>query len=289
MVNPAIPIAPRTPPEINPERAPGSAHPGAPKIGKVWGCGSARQWYTKTRQSSASGIDVKRLLYLGNGRTVQSVAKLDERFKGWGLVVDRFWAWNGEFPDSLEGYDGIFLSGSPHGAYEDVPFIHREHELIRQAADRGIPQLGICFGSQILASALCGRDQVFRRPYCEIGYKDLEVTPAAASDPLAQDWGPSVHMFVWHNDEVRHDHPDMVILASSDECPNQVWRHRDAPAWGIQGHPEITRAQAPVWFEENRARMVQDGGDVDAFIAAADEALDAKTALTRFTEMILRA
>ena len=47
MVNPAIPIASRTPPEINPERAPGSAHPGAPKIGKDWGCGSARQWYTK--------------------------------------------------------------------------------------------------------------------------------------------------------------------------------------------------------------------------------------------------
>jgi GMP synthase (glutamine-hydrolysing) len=232
---------------------------------------------------------LKRLLYLGNGRTVQSVAKLDERFRGWGLEVDRYWAWNGEFPDSLDGYDAIFLSGSPHGAYEDVPFIHREHDLIRQAADRGIPQLGICFGSQILASALCGREQVFRRSYCEIGYKDLAVAPAAAHDPLAQDWGPSVHMFVWHNDEVRHDHPDMVVLASSDDCPNQVWRHRTAPAWGIQGHPEITRAQAPIWFEENRARMVQDGGDVDDFIASADEALDAKTALTRFTEMIQRA
>jgi GMP synthase-like glutamine amidotransferase len=231
---------------------------------------------------------VKRLLYLGNGRKLQSVAKLDDRFGGWGLAVDRYWAWNNEFPDSLDGYDGIFLSGSPHGAYEDVTFIQREHELIRDAAARGIPMLGICFGSQILASALCGRDQVFRRPSCEIGYKDLDVTPAAASDPLTQDWGKTVHMFVWHNDEVRHDHPDMVILASSDVCPNQVWRHRTVPAWGIQGHPEITRAQASVWFEENRERMLKDGGDVDGLIANADEAMDAKTALTRFTEMISR-
>ena len=68
-----------------------------------------------------------RLLYLGNGPTFQSVAKLDDRFEGWGLKVERFWAYNGEFPDSLDGYDGIFLSGSPHGSYEDIPFIHREH------------------------------------------------------------------------------------------------------------------------------------------------------------------
>ncbi|SEQ19788.1 GMP synthase-Glutamine amidotransferase [Faunimonas pinastri] len=231
----------------------------------------------------------RRLLYLGNGRKLASVARLDERFGSWGLSVERYWAYNGEFPGTLDGYDAIFLSGSPHGAYEDVPFINREHELIRDAAERGIPMLGICFGSQILASALCGRDQVFRRQSCEIGYKDLAVSAAAASDPLAADWRETVRMFVWHNDEVRHDHPDMVVLAASDDCPNQVWRHRTAPAWGIQGHPEVTRAQAPIWFEENRARMEKDGGDVDDFIAHPDEALEAKTMLTRFAEMVLRA
>ena len=111
------------------------------------------------------------LLYLGNGRTFQSVAKLDDRFEGWGLTVNRFWAFDGQFPDTLDVFDGIFISGSPHGAYEDIPFIKREHDLIQDAAERGIPMLGICFGSQILASALCGRDQVYRRAHCEIGYK----------------------------------------------------------------------------------------------------------------------
>ena len=32
------------------------------------------------------------LMYLANGREMQSVAKLDERFESWGLKVDRFWA-----------------------------------------------------------------------------------------------------------------------------------------------------------------------------------------------------
>ena len=227
-----------------------------------------------------------RLLYLSNGPKQQSVARLDDRFEGWGLTVDRYWAYSGEFPKNLGSYDGIFLSGSPHGAYEDIPFIHREHSLIQDAAARGIPMLGICFGSQILASALCGRDQVFRRHDCEIGYKDLFVTDAARDDAIAGALLQHVHMFVWHNDEVRGDHPDMTILAHSDICPNHIWRYRDTPAWGIQGHPEITAAQAPVWFNQNRERMHKDGADVDVLIYSADESADAKTMLTRFADVV---
>ena len=227
-----------------------------------------------------------RLLYLSNGPKPQSLAMLDDRFESWGLTVDRYWAYSGEFPKNLNSYDGIFLSGSPHGAYEDIPFIQREHGLIQDAAARGIPMLGICFGSQILASALCGRDQVFRRHDCEIGYKDLPVTDAARDDAIAGELSQHVHMFVWHNDEVRGDHSDMTILAHSDICPNHIWRYRDTPVWGIQGHPEITAAQARVWFNQNRERMQKDGADVDVLISLADEAADAKTTLTRFTDVV---
>lgn len=228
----------------------------------------------------------KRLLYLHNGRSQQTIARLDERFESWGLDVAHFWAYQNEFPADLEGYDGIFLSGSPHGAYEDIPFIEREHRLIVDAAAQGIPMLGVCFGSQILASALCGRDQVFRRASCEIGNKWLQATPAAANDPIASGIAPQVYMFVWHNDEVRASHPDMTILASSDLCPNQIWRYKDRPIWGIQGHPEITLEQAPRWFEQNRATMEQDGGDIAELIATADEAAAAKTLLTRFARLV---
>jgi GMP synthase (glutamine-hydrolysing) len=227
-----------------------------------------------------------RLLYLANGPVVQSVAKLDERFAAWGLDVDSRWAYNGDFPERLDVYAGIFLSGSPHGAYDDLPFIHREHELIREASSRGVPMLGICFGSQILASALCGRDQVFRRPSCEVGYRALPMAPAAGQDPLCGALGASVEMFVWHNDEVRADHRDMQILAWSEDCPNHIWRYRDRNVWGIQGHPELTAAEACVWFEQNRTRLEADGADVDALKEAAAEAAEAKTMLRRFATLV---
>ncbi|MBF0865835.1 MAG: type 1 glutamine amidotransferase [Gluconobacter potus] len=224
----------------------------------------------------------KKLLFLGNGKARISSARLDLRFASHGLDVETFWAYGNEFPESLDGYSGIFLSGSPHGAYEDVPFIHQEHELIRDAADRGIPMLGICFGHQILASALCGRDQVFRRGQCEVGYKWLDVTSEAQADPVCSHLGAKMHMFVWHNDEVRADHPDMRVLASSDQCPNQVWRYRDRPVWGIQGHPEITLETAEDWFEASRARLEHDGADLDELMRTASEAEDAKLILDRF-------
>ncbi len=227
-----------------------------------------------------------RLLYLVNGSRRETASRLPDMFREAGLEVDLLWAYAGEFPEDLGVYDGIFLSGSAHGAYEDVPFIHREHDLIREAADRDIPMLGICFGHQILASALCDRDQVFRRSFCEVGYKWLPTTAAARLDPLACELGDAVRMFVWHNDEVRADHPDMVVLAASDLCPNQIWRHRRHRAWGIQGHPEVTRDEAVVWFEQSRARLEQDGAVIADLQATADDALPAKTMLARFARLV---
>jgi len=229
-----------------------------------------------------------RLLFLSNGPQKVSIARLDQRFAGYGLEVEFCWAYQGHFPGSLDPYAGIFLSGSPHAAFDDVDFIHREHTLIQDAAARAIPMLGICFGSQILGSALCGRDQVFRRDTCEVGNKFLDVTSAASADPIAAELSDRVEMFVWHNDEVRADHPDMTILATSDVCPNQIWRYRDLPVWGIQGHPEVTRAQACQWFEDSRARMEQDGADIAELQRTATEALDAKTMLSRFAARCLQ-
>ena len=228
----------------------------------------------------------KRLLYLQNGPSRQSATRLDSRFEAFGLEVERRWAYDGDFPEELSGYDGIFLSGSPHGAYEDIPFIHREHELIASAAESGIPMLGVCFGHQILASALCGRDQVFRRSTCDVGYKRLDATTAAFDDEVAGGIYPKLEMFVWHNDEVRPDHPDLRILATSDDCPSQIFRYRDLPIWGIQGHPEVTLEASRAWFEEHRQSLEADGVDVDELHRAATEPREAQTMLRRFADVV---
>ena len=225
------------------------------------------------------------LLVLNNTTRADVRPEIVDRFAGDEWKVDTRWAAGGEFPEKLEDYDAIYLSGSPRGAYEDIDWISRENELIEHAAESGVPMFGVCFGSQILASALCGRDQVFRRPDCEVGHLWLDVSEEARHDPLCAGLGRRLRMFVWHNDEVRHDHDEMVVLGSTPDCPNQMWRHRTFPAWGVQGHLEITRAEAPAWLERNRTILERDGANVDTLIAEADDAIEAKTMLREFLEM----
>jgi GMP synthase (glutamine-hydrolysing) len=86
---------------------------------------------------------------------------------------------------------------------------------------------------------------------------------------------------------VRAGHPDMRVLASSDLCPNQIWRHRTAPAWGIQGHPEVTRAQFHQWSADSRERLEADGANVAALNDSADDAEQAKTMLANFAALCL--
>ena len=228
----------------------------------------------------------KRLLYLNNGTSLTSANKLDDRFKSFGLRVEKFWAFNNKFPSSLAGYDGIFISGSPHGAYENIPFINEEHELIIEAASKDIPMLGICFGQQLLASALCGKEQVFRRQSCEVGYKHLKTTKLIKNDNICSHLNESVYMFVWHNDEVKPDHPDLNIIAYSEDCPNHIFRYKDKLIWGIQGHPEITLVESKKWFEENRNDLEKDGANVETLIDVADEVKPAKIMIERFAKLI---
>ncbi len=215
------------------------------------------------------------LLYMQNSKNSTDVDPVLERIVASGMEVTQFDAYRGAFPDDLAGYDAMYLTGSPHGAYDDVPWIHREHEVLQQAAASRLPMLGVCFGSQILGSALCGRDQVFRRSACEVGYVDLAVRNDR-DDPLLAGIGDELRMFVWHNDEVRAEHADMTILASSLDCPNHIWRFRDLPIWGIQGHPEVTTSTATEWLDSHRRILERDGADVDALIhgPSADPAVE---------------
>ena len=229
----------------------------------------------------------KHLLILHNGTTPDGARPIARRFAQAGLDVTTLWAASGEFPTALSEFDGCYLTGSPHSAYEQIDWIGCEHRLIQQIDECNMPMLGVCFGSQILGSALCGRDQVFRRASCEVGFLRLPLTAAGKADVLTAQLTDAVDMFVWHNDEVCATHKDMVILASSADCPNQIWRFRDQPIWGIQGHPELTRASAIALFDAERSIFEQDGADISQLKAEAHDAPEAKTMLDRFAEIVL--
>ena len=66
-------------------------------------------------------------------------------------------------PDDLDNVDGIISCGGPQSAYDDsVEWLAPQMDLMRDANETGMPVVGLCLGSQILAARWAERLRRFR-------------------------------------------------------------------------------------------------------------------------------
>lgn len=146
-------------------------------------------------------------------------------------------------------FDLVVSLGSEFAASDDsVPFVAPEAAMLRAAADAGVPVLGLCFGSQILARALGGRPHRAVAP--EIGWFTLETR--------RPDIVPEGPWFEWHYDTFTVP-PGASLLAHS-ACGPQAFVH--GKCLGLQFHPEVTREIVEAWVAESGEELA--GGAFDA-------------------------
>jgi GMP synthase-like glutamine amidotransferase len=176
------------------------------------------------------------------------------------LMRERGIAWDtveldrGDPIPPLAGYDALMAFGGPMNVDEEdrFPWLVAEVEAIREAVDRGLPYLGLCFGAQLLAKALGA--PVTAAPVPEVGVMPVTLTPAGRADPILAGLPPELPVFQWHGDTFAL--PDgATLLASSPACRQQAFRH--GRAWGLQFHVEVTPAMVDAWGEvpEYRASL----------------------------------
>ena len=72
------------------------------------------------------------------------------------IPVDRILVGDVDSLPDWRKYDLIIAMGGPMGVYEEVehPWLVGEKRTIREAVTAGVPYFGVCFGAQLLASAL---------------------------------------------------------------------------------------------------------------------------------------
>ncbi len=208
---------------------------------------------------------MKPFLYLDNWDRFQPRNRMEVLLDASGVEVVRVLANTGAMPDQLD-FCGAFVGPSDAAAYDDVAWVNSEKMFLSKAALRGIPVLGLCFGSQILAAALLGPQAVFRRTKREAGVAPIWLTADGSADALARGLPRAMEVFHWHGDEIIAAHADMILLASSGECANQMWRWRHGPVWGIQPHPEYASEQMHEWLVNDRCRFESGGLDVDGLL-----------------------
>lgn len=149
---------------------------------------------------------------------------------------------------SLEGFDGLVSLGAFAGVEDEAstPWMSVERRLIEEALAIEMPVLGLCFGSQLLASVAGAEVGKSGRP--EVGWYAVEMTEAAAADPLMSVLGPTPEVIQYHYDTFNWTvpNPEVTILGKANGM-NQAFRV-GKNAWGTQFHIELNLPTTLGWI-----------------------------------------
>jgi GMP synthase (glutamine-hydrolysing) len=147
-----------------------------------------------------------------------------------------------ELPDrgSLEGYDGVAMTGSALHVYQGGREVTRQIELVRAVLAAGTPVFGSCWGLQVLTVAAGG--SVRRNPKGrELGFgRGIKLTEAGRKHPMYVGKPEVFNAPTVHLDEVETLAPGMTVLATNavSDVQSAEIRCNGGIAWGAQYHPE---------------------------------------------------
>jgi GMP synthase-like glutamine amidotransferase len=149
------------------------------------------------------------------------------------------------FPETLDGIDGLMISGSLASANDPDPWVDRLKALIREAHDRGVPVFGACFGHQAVAAALGGTVGPNPQGWVLGRYETANHTPA----PWMEAALPVMGLHAAHKEQVLVPPPGATIHAGTPDVPNG---HMSVGPriFSTQYHPELDRAFMQGLFDE---------------------------------------
>lgn len=150
-------------------------------------------------------------------------------------------------PDDPSSADAIVSMGGPMSVHDEelYPFLRQEKDFLMQAIETNIPILGICLGAQLIASAC--HAAVLKAKVNELGWGKVSITDEGKQDILFQGLSQTLRVFQRHED-VFEIPEGATLLATSQSCPNQAFRYRNA--YGLQFHVEVTKDMLTEWLTD---------------------------------------
>lgn len=156
------------------------------------------------------------------------------------------WTFAEGSPPPLDAYDAVLVfGGAMHVDQEDQhPWLRDESSWLRVLIESPKPTLGICLGSQLIARAAGARVGPLAEP--ELGWHEVELTGAGATDPVLSALPPRFEALQWHH--YAHELPERAVALAFSAVSLQGFRLGES-CWGVQFHPEVTEPQLGRWIE----------------------------------------
>lgn len=154
---------------------------------------------------------------------------------------------------ALDDFDGVVLSGSEVGVYDETPWMAPLRAFLHAVRAAGKPVYGICFGHQIMADTWGGKAEKAATGIA-VGACSFEVE------------GETVDAHVWHKDQVTAVPPGARVTGSAGHCPVGALAY-DFPARSVQFHPELTEGELRTLFARGRGVLIE-GEQADAAVAS---------------------
>lgn len=128
---------------------------------------------------------------------------------------------------------GIIFTGGPNSAYkEESPSYSKE------IFELGIPILGICYGSQLIAHLLGGK--VATAPVSEYGRTEVNVNKNSI---LFTDVEEKTICWMSHTDYIAEVPDGFVVTATTPVCPVAAMECQEKKFYATQFHPEVMHTE----------------------------------------------
>jgi len=137
-------------------------------------------------------------------------------------------------PDSLDDISGLVFMGGPGDVNSPVVWMQEEQAMIRKAAARGTPVMGVCLGAQMISKALGGSTSSDYK--LEVGWHHVETQDGAEDNPWFKGLPSRFEVFQWHAHEFTLP-PGATPLLTSRCTPCQAFSAGNMLA--MQFHLEI--------------------------------------------------
>ena len=128
---------------------------------------------------------------------------------------------------------GIIFTGGPNSVYgEDSPLCDKA------IFELGIPVLGICYGSQLMAHMLGG--SVATAPVSEYGKTEVAVD---SKSKLFNEVSETTICWMIHTDYIEKAPEDFKVVAHTPVCPVAAMECEEKNLYAVQFHPEVMHTQ----------------------------------------------